>query len=246
MDTTALIIWQSFLHTSPADRRMRLLDCISPELISELENLAAPQQDPFEHVEPIEDELLKVHYSWLTPFLRSLTENEIKLFLSALTLEQINGLKTSLLLSNTIPLPSDIGKTYMKGVLFETIAPSDLLPIALLPQDPLNELLDLSRQELDSLINLLSMHDLSIEVRHVIETSKLKEIYGLLSKAQETFLKTLLHKKEPVSFKKMGLLGWNGDLERTQIDAASKRHQPHRQVSLWQIQQPLMVCCPSA
>jgi hypothetical protein len=144
--------------------------------------------------------------------LRSLTENEIKLFLSALSLEQINGLKASLLLSNTIPLPSDSGKAYLKRVFFETIAPSDLLPISLLPQDPLNELLDLSRQQLDSLIDLLSMHDLSIEVRHVIETAKLKEIYSLLTRAQETFLKTLLHKKEPVSFKKMGLTGWNGDV----------------------------------
>ncbi len=55
------------------------------------------------------------------------------------------------------------------------------------------------------------MHDLSIEIRHIIETTRLKEIYAQLTKPQTTFLKTLLHKKEPVSFKKMGLSAWKGN-----------------------------------
>lgn len=213
MDTTALIIWQSYLQSTPADRRSSLLRCISPEFSAELQALPAISFDGRVDIETPEEELGKIHYSWLAPFLRSLPENEIKLFLSSLTPEQIKGLQQSLLLSNSIPTPSPIGKTFLKRTLFETIATDDLLPISCLPQDPLNGLLELTSEELSSLINLLSMHDLSIEIRHIIETSKLKEIYGLLTKAQTTFLKTLLHKKEPVSFKKMGLLAWKGDRE---------------------------------
>lgn len=213
MDTTALIIWQSYLQSTPADRRSFLLRCISPEFSAELQALPAISFDRGINTEAPEEELSKIHYSWLAPFLRSLPENEIKLFLSPLTPEQIKGLKQSLLLSNTIPAPSLAGRTFLKKTLFETIATEDLLPLACLPHDPLNGLLELTEKELSSLIDLLSMHDLSIEIRHIIETSKLKEIYGLLSKAQTTFLKTLLHKKEPVSFKKMGLLAWKGDRE---------------------------------
>ncbi len=213
MDTTALIIWQSFLQASPADRRSSLLRCISEELSKELQALPAFSLEYQLEFESPEEELSKVHYSWLAPFLRSLPENEIKLFLSSLAPEQIKGLKTSLLLSNTLPSPSSMGRTYLRKTLFEMIAIDDLVPASLLPADPLNGLLDLSQEELASLIDLLSMHDLSIEIRHIIETSKLKEIYGLLTKAQTTFLKTLLHKKEPVSFKKMGLLSWKGDRE---------------------------------
>lgn len=55
------------------------------------------------------------------------------------------------------------------------------------------------------------MHDLSVEIRQIIETAKLKQIYALLTKPQTTFLKTLLHKKEAVTFKKMGLIAWRGD-----------------------------------
>ncbi len=195
MDTTALILWQSYLQSTSADRREVLLRCLTPECIAEFEALPFISLEREKSIEPPEEALSKIHYSWLASFLRSLPENEIKLFLAPLTPEQIKGLRQTLLLSSTLPTPSALGKEFLQKTLFETIAAEDLLPISLLPQDPLNGLLDLTFEELNSLIDLLSMHDLSIEIRHIIETSKLKEIYGLLSKAQTTFLKTLLHKR---------------------------------------------------
>lgn len=213
MDTTALIVWQSYLRASPADRRTFLLRHLTPELALELQEVAQFPFDPGAGLESPEQELPRIHYSWFSPFLRSLSESEIRLFLSALRPEQVKGLKTALLLSNSLPTLTPEAKTYLASTLFATIAPDDLLSISCLPQDPLNALLDLSQRELSSLIDLLGMHDLSVEIRHIIETTKLKEIYSLLSKAQVTFLKTLLHKKEPVSFKKMNLVGWKGDIE---------------------------------
>ncbi len=215
MNTTALILWQSHLQAIPADRRSSLLRSISPELAKKLQELPTLAVGKQLKVETPEEELSKIHFSWLAPFLRSLPENEIKLFVSSLTPEQIQGLKQSLLLTNSLPSPSAMGSQYLKRTLYEAISDiEDLLPSSYLPEDPLNDLLELTREELDSLIDLLSMHDLSVEIRHIIETTKLKEIYNLLSKAQTTFLKTLLHKKEPVSFKKMGLLSWKGDREQ--------------------------------
>jgi hypothetical protein len=200
------------LNSAPSDQRNALLHCLSPSLSEELHRFPLLALD-LKNAELMQDELLRIHYSWMAPFLRSLPENEIKLFLSALNVQQIKGLKQLLLLSNALPTPSIIGKAYLKKTLFEAITEDDLIPIVCLPDHPLNCLLDLSLEELYSLIELLSMHDLSIEIRHIIETSKLKEIYSLLTKAQTTFLKTLLHKKEPVSFKKMGLVVWDRDRE---------------------------------
>lgn len=213
MNTTALIIWQSYLQSTPADRRSFLLSCISPELKDELQSLPAFMPDKQMSFGAPEEELSGIHYSWLAPIIRSLPENEIRLFLSSLAPNQIKGLKASLLLSNTLPSPTPMGLAFLKKSLFEMIAKDDLLPVFCLPDDPLNGLMELSDEELASLIDLLSMHDLSVEIRHIIDTTRLKEIYGLLTKAQTTFLKTLLHKREAVSFKKMGLAGWKGDRE---------------------------------
>lgn len=204
MDTTALTVWHSLLQTAP-----ELSALLSRDLAAQLQQLPTLSINP-----PIDfdDELSRTHFTWFSPFLRSLPENEIKLFTSALSPEQIKGLKQILLLSNSLPAPSPIGKEYLRNTLWETLTPSEeLIPPSCLPQNPLNSLLELSPKEFSSLIELLSMHDLSIEIRQIIETSKLKNIYSLLSKPQNAFLKTLLHKKEPVSFKKMGLLNWKGD-----------------------------------
>ncbi len=213
MDSTALIVWHSFLRSVPSDQQSSLLQCISRELLAEVQNQPPPAHSLQQGIEPVEEELKKIHYSWLAPILRSLPENEIKIFLSSLMPDQIKGLKHSLLLSNTLPASSSLGKSFLKKTLFEMIATEDLVPVSCLPADPLNSLLNLTSEELTSMIDLLSMHDLSVEIRHIIETSKLKEIYALLTKAQTIFLKTLLHKKEAVTFKKMGLVAWNGDRE---------------------------------
>jgi hypothetical protein len=217
MDTTAQIVWRSFLESCPLDKQNILFHYLSPGLLNEIKQLSPVSIDPRKGIEPLEEELSQIHFSWFAPILRSFPESEIKLFTSCLTPEQIKGLKQSLLLSTTPPLPSNLGTSYLKKTLFELIASPDLIPIACLPNDPLNALLDLTPHELFSLIDLLSMHDLSVEIRHIIETTKLKEIYALLSKAQTTFLKTLLHRKEPVSFKKMGLTNWKGDKAALQI-----------------------------
>lgn len=214
MDTTSLIVWHSFLKNSVVSQEPALLCCLEDLLQKEL--IALPVINPHElelFSSSAETELDEIHHSWFSPFLRSLPEREIRLFLSALTPKQIKGLKQSLLLSNTLPSPSAIGASYLRNTLFQAIAPQDLIPIAALPPDPLNLLLTLSFQELLSLIDLLCMHDLAVEIRHIIDTSTLKEVYSLLTKPQNTFLKTLLHKKEPISFKKMGLLNWQKDLE---------------------------------
>jgi hypothetical protein len=213
MDSTALMVWNSFLQSAPADQQASLSQCISSELLEQLQGQPLPSEDLRQGTNPIEEELTSVHYSWFTPTLRSLPENEIRLFLSPLAPEQIKGLKQELRLSNSLPTTSPIGMDFLKKMMFEMIASVDLVPISYLPANPLNALLALSHSELASLVDLLSMHDLSVEIRHIIETTKLKEIYNLLTKAQTTFLKTLLHKKEAVTFKKMGLVAWNGDRE---------------------------------
>ncbi len=208
---TAQIVWHSFLQSVPADQRSSLEKSLSNEVLSELQSLSQSSQDIRRGLEPIEDELSFVHYSWFSAFLRALPENEIKLFLASLPHEQVKGLKQSLLLSNTLPALSENGKNFLRKTLFETVAPEDIVPMACLPAEPLNCLLELSPAEFDSLIDLLSMHDLSVEIRQIIETAKLKQIYALLTKPQATFLKTLLHKKEAVTFKRMGLIAWRGD-----------------------------------
>src|SRR5438105_14623408 len=110
MDSTALIVWHSFLQSAPADQQSSLIGSLSQDLLNELQKQPLPSQDLRNGLEPAEEELSSIHYSWFSPILRALPENEIKLFLASLTSNQIKGLKQSLLLSNALPNLTEIGK----------------------------------------------------------------------------------------------------------------------------------------
>lgn len=213
MDKTAAIVCRAFLQKCPPQQQNALLKYLSPTEAKELNELGPPLGDPTKGFPYSDVELFQVHYSWFAPFLRTLPESDIRLFLASLSPEQIRGLKTQLLFSNHLPDLSYVGAQFIRKALFEKISPPDLIPAVCLPQNPLNCLLNLDQQEFKSLIDLISMHDLSIEIRHIIDTVKLKQIHSMLSKPQQAYLKTLSYKKEPVAFKKIGLANWNGDTE---------------------------------
>jgi|SRR5579862_436964 len=211
MDKSSAAICYAFLEKSPPEQRRALLKHFTEEEAKAFSVPHSFQGDPTSGVPLLEEELTRVHYSWFSPFLRSLPEGDIKLFLGCLTENQQKGLKQSLLFSNHIPALSELGKLFLQRQIFSTLnPPEDLLPLSCLPAAPINALLGLNYEELLSLIHLLSMHDLAVEIRQIIDTAKLKRIYGLLSQPQTNFLKTLIYRKEPVVFKKLELTKWDG------------------------------------
>jgi hypothetical protein len=216
MDNTPEIVCHAFLNRCPPEQKEALIGYLSSEEALQFKSLQAPLGNPEKGFELPEELLTHVHFSWLAPILRALSETEIRLFLSSLSEMQVKGLKQQLLFSNHLPTLSPLALTYLKTTLFEQIAPSDLLPPACLPTSKLNALLDFKPPHLQLLVDLLSMHDLAVEIRHIIDTVKLKRIYSLITPSQQSYLKTLSHKKEPVAFKKIGLNHWNGDTEALQ------------------------------
>lgn len=212
MDKSSTAVCCAFLEKISPKQRQALLQClVDPEPFSGIHNF---EGDPTTGIVPLEEELTQMHFSWFSPFLRSLPEGDIKIFLACLTDKQQHELKQSLLFSNQIPIISELGKVFLRRKLFASLDPSEeLLPISCLPVTEMNTLLDMRYEELLSLIDLLAMHDLSVEIRQIIDTTKLKRIYAVLTPAQTIFLKTLIYRKEPVIFKKLELTKWDGRTE---------------------------------
>ncbi len=213
MDNTAAIVCHAFLKKCSPEQQSTLLKYLPIAEAKQIRELGATLGDPSKGFSFCDEELFRIHYSWFAPYLRSLLESDIRLFLSCLHPNQQKGLKTLLLFSNQLPEISLMASQFLRQTLFDRIAPPQLLPVACLPGSRLNPLLELDKQGWSSLIDLISMHDLSIEIRHIIDTAKLKQIYALLSKPQQAYLKTLTHKKEPIAFKKLGIAIWSGDAE---------------------------------
>ena len=214
MNAAVYSVCKAFLQKSPAEKRGKLFHFLSQEGQATLHALPDEfYRDLTQGCETLQDNLHAVHFSWFAPVFRTFSENEVRLFLSALSAKQAKGLKKQLLFANHAVEVKAIAHPFFEKALWEKILHAELLPRASLPQSPLNELLEIELSALLSLIDFLGLHDLATQAKQIIDRARLKLIYDALSKEESAFLQTLLLTKETLAFKIMDLQKWDGKKE---------------------------------
>ena len=248
MDKTAWIVCNAFLGKAGSAKKNALTSYLPDTSQELLKALGCPEKDPLQAVFNPTDILQFVHYSWITPFLRTMGEAEISLFLASFDESLQKKLKKALLFSKPIHPITPFAKKHLQSVIVQHLmeGSTDILPVDLLPHSPLNTLLDISYESLQSLIEYLGLHDLSVEIKQIIDTMKLKKIHSVLSEEKETYLKILSQKKEPVLFKRMELLKWDGKAETLEkvlyhrgLNRLAKALYPESPSLLWYISHKL-------
>lgn len=211
MNPAAQIVCKAFLQKCPREKQERLRRFLSPNEARALNELPHSfYRDPSQGFLSASGLLKTVHFSWFAPIFRALSENEMRLFLAALDPDQAKGVKKLLLFSNNGVNLSTPAREYIGKTLWEKVSGGEHLPMECLPETPLNALLNYEFKSLLMLIDFLGIHDLALEVKKIIETAKLKQIYAALTPSELSFLKTLLLRKEPLTFKRMELQSWDG------------------------------------
>ena len=214
MKASSLAVFNSFLNQCPPPKKEELLRFFGEKERAILGSLPKTKGIPSKGLSSAQIILSQIHFSWFAPYLRTLPEKDIRLFLSALNEEQASGLKKTLLLSDGKVSLTPSAKLFLQKTLLEEIMGSkEILPPECLPNNPLNALLSLKLSELNKLTDLLGLHDLAIDMKHIIETAKLKKIQTILSPDQQNYLKILFQSREPVIFAKIGLAKWDGNDE---------------------------------
>ncbi len=213
MNSRSWVVFNAFMQKCHFDKGNALLHVLPKSVKSFLENLLPSWGDPAQGIE--EEEILNhVHYSWLAPLIRMRTEDEIRLFLSALTEQQAKGLKKVLLFTNALYTLSKAGKKFLRKQLLELfLDKKKILPVECLPENPLNALLPFTSEQLFSLISFLGIRDLAVEMRMIIDKVRIKQILNTLSEHEQLYLKTLMQQKEAIIFKPLGLASnqWDGN-----------------------------------
>jgi hypothetical protein len=215
MRSAVEMILNAFLSRQPAEKQERLVHFLPDSEQGRLKMLpsfaAAVRVEGFENGTLLE----RVHWSWFLPTLKSYSPQEQILFLSSLDETSAKMLAEEIPCKASKTELTNAGRAYLRKLLLDSVigAHNRLLPIEYLPPSSLNQLLKLSRNQLIDLIDLLSMHDLALEVRQIVETKILKKIYSLLSEAQQKFLKIVRAKHEVMAPAKLGLDRWDGKEE---------------------------------
>jgi hypothetical protein len=217
MHLAAQIVFKALLEDSKKkEQLLRFLSDSEQEEISKLPDITQEiSSNQF-----LQDGLLdSVHYSWLIPTLKSYSKEEGSLFLLALSGKARENLKLLLKKRSEKCELSEIGQKFLRKVLLDTLIDKEdgLLPIDYLPESPLNVILTLSKQDTVRLIDFLSLYDLVLELRQIVETKTLKKIYTFLSAEKRDFLKNKMNYTEPPLFPKLGLEMWDGKEESLKI-----------------------------
>lgn len=184
-------------------------------LAQEMRAFAAPEVDDLAKLLSQSGWMEQLHYSWYVRPLRGLPHETQNLFLSLLPSNQ--ALAVCKLLGRpftSIPFspfmrPYLIDELKRKLVLGLTITPEPFLP-----RSELNFLLVLTKKDLLSVIDLLGVHDLSADLRQIVDKVLLKKIYEALSTEQLRFLHYCT--KQPMKWisPKLGLMSWDGSKKK--------------------------------
>lgn len=144
--------------------------------------------------------LAKMHYSWVQPILKEFPESVQPVIISALTHEQILGLKMS------SPLAiSNIAKSFILNQLYQYLHINEHAPIEYLPANEFSVLAKWTKSQLLNLMDFFGLYDLASEVRHIVNRNHLKNIYTCLTSKQFYYLKVCLRQKEQLISPKLGI-----------------------------------------
>lgn len=212
MNRSAWMLCKSFLMECDSEKQHALFAHLSEGLqlfLQQLPEASLPKEGKISSLKGVLD---LIHFSWFAPFLRSLSENDIRLFLSILNADQIAGLKRHLRFTDHLPHPTSLGLQFLRDLLLQRLLEEneELLPMECLPPNPLNSLAEMPHATLMVFIHFFGLHDLAYEMRQIIDTVRLKRIFQSLSANSQEYLNFLLTQKEPLLFQRMSLQNWDG------------------------------------
>ncbi len=213
MKSSSFLILNAFLNKLSSEDKAHLINFLPEKDQKRLQDLVQVPSLLFKWFS-FEWLLSYVHYSWLLPTLK-LYSKDASLFLSSLENEEATHLEKKMNAPPSSYTLSPIGKLFFKRVLLQSLVggKNHLLPIEALPESELNILCKFSKKELVELIDYLSLYDLAIEIRQIVETKILKKIYSFLSEGQKKFIKTIMTQKELLPLHRLGLDRWDGNEE---------------------------------
>lgn len=212
MIATDLYLLKDFLDQSPSEKEhlLSFLDPNQAELIREIHSLPF---NPSKGLDCIEDRLSHIHVTWFVSLFQKFENEDLPFLIKALDPSSAEFLFQHFDILKKHYVLKPLCKKFLQEKIYLLLTQDvkDLLPKEALPENPLNSLINLSKSKLENLIDLLSLHDLSVEMKSLICSKRIQQLYALLTESQKSYLNLLKKKQESILFKPIGLTYWDGD-----------------------------------
>lgn len=216
MQTKGWILLTCFLNKfghrlNSEEFKTTFLQDIAEEEAQSILNLPAESNQPELVLEQPERILQSIHYSWLTTVVKAIPEFIQPLALGLLPEKTKNRLSEKL---SIIPKEGSFLRPIRMKILsyiYNELDAKEVMPKEFLPNSPLKPLLDVEKEELVMLIDLLGIHDLAEEMRSIVDRKLIKAVYCCLKPHQLRHLYICLHQQEKVVAAPLDLTGWTGN-----------------------------------
>lgn len=195
-------------HPGSADAVLKLLP---PDEAKDLINLKISSKDLGAPFFSAEDQIEPIHYSWLSDALQKMPAGTQPYAILSLSDSKRKALCQLLKLpyeENQLP---QLTRKFFSNKWIEALGMDQILPITFLPDSAYQKFLLLPKVKLVELIDFLGLYDLADEIKGIVNTKNLKDIYACLSARKQQFLRICLHQKEKLITPKLNLDSWNGE-----------------------------------
>lgn len=187
------------------------------QFVQELDKHKTASSDVLGAFSIADEQLKRIHHSWLVVILEEAPDSMRQLYLASLPKE----LKSAVGRLMRVPAPKfklpSVSRHILLKQLAKRVTPSDVLPTAFLPASPLNELANLSRDELVRTCDYLGLRDLAEAVRPVVDKRLLQAVHRCLTPPELQLLRVYLHQREKLIVSKIELHQWDGQSDSLRV-----------------------------
>lgn len=162
--------------------------------------------------------LSRFHYSWIQDAVKQFPEQMYPFLVASLPDNHRVVLTHLMKMTDSKPQKrSAVASSYFIHEIIKRIEGAlDVLPLELLAPMPLSRLLEINRDFLLEMIDLLGIYDLAINVKQIVNTVQLRKITDCLPPLKQKFLRLLISKVDKVQLPPLDLSRWDGDSAKLQ------------------------------
>lgn len=193
------------------DLKDPLLKALPKEDADAVASLSVLEKDPMPLLTQRNHTLPRIHYSWIHSYITGQDPLKQQAMIACLDDGQRVGLSRLLNIQPPAPISSPLLKKFYLNHLYPLVQIEDKLPLEYIPENPFSSLLKLSKPQLVELVDFLGVYDLAHEMKGIVATKNMKNIYTCLSPKTQQFLRICLHQKDKVKTPSLNLDKWNGD-----------------------------------
>lgn len=200
-------------HYHPGNEQELLGFWDSPDTVKAVEGMGEFYGKPQDLLISPKEELEAIHYSWIAEAMERLPQHLYPAILASLTGTQ----KQMLCRLHDIEVDElDTVPPFVQAFLLEKLyrhveGVDEVLPLSFSPTYPLSKLLDIDKNLILEMFDLLGLHDLAVKAKHIVDKTTLNYIHASLTPIRKKIFDIFLQKVDKAQLPQIDLSNWTGE-----------------------------------